>query len=135
VSPWTVQSAGRAEAVAVEGDALGAVAALGVRHARTAAVTPAEAMARMTWAGASGGAHGRRRGTAAGRSGAWWTLAALAGLDEEWPLDATDAAQAAHGLRWFAWDAREPEMGWHLRLAVDDPDAGLAWAVAAVVQG
>jgi hypothetical protein len=35
-------------------------------------------------------------------------------------------------LRWFAWDASEPESGWVLRLAVEDEDEGLAWAVAAV---
>ena len=34
----------------------------------------------MAWTAASGGAHGRRRGMAAGRFSAWWTAAALTGL-------------------------------------------------------
>jgi hypothetical protein len=38
----------------------------------------------------------------------------------------------ANELRWYLWDAGEPETGWVLRLAVEDPEAGLAWAVAAV---
>ena len=46
--------------------------------ARLAVLTPAEALAWLAWAGASGGAHGRRRGNAIGRFGAWWVLAALA---------------------------------------------------------
>ena len=40
--------------------------------------TAAEAVAWLAWAGASGGAHGRRRGAAAGRFGALWLVAALA---------------------------------------------------------
>ena len=35
-------------------------------------------------------------------------------------------------LRWFVWDAGEPEVGWVLRLAAEDSDEALAWAVAAV---
>jgi hypothetical protein len=37
----------------------------------------------------------------------------------------------ASSLRWYLWDAGEPETGWVLRLAVEDPDDDLAWAVAA----
>ena len=34
-------------------------------------------------------------------------------------------------LRWYWWDAGEPDTGWTLRLAVEDPLDGLAWAVSA----
>ena len=73
VEPWTATSNGRAEVVAVEGDAAGA-AARARRAARPlgAARRAAEAVAWLAWAGASGGAHGRRRGAAAGRFGALW---------------------------------------------------------------
>jgi len=130
-SRWTVESDGRADAVAVRGDASSAIAALGVRRARATEVDGATAMAHMAWAAASGGAHGRRRGMASGRFDAWWALVALAGAQDEWPLPADEVGEIASSLRWWLWDAYEPKTGWWLRLAVDDPDEGLAWAVAA----
>jgi hypothetical protein len=128
---WTSASNGRAEAVAVEGDATEAIAALGPPRARWAALTPGAALAWMAWAAASGGAHGRRRGAAAGRFDAWWALAALTGLVDDWPVPPDELGEAAGELRWFAWDAWEPDTGWRLHLAVDDPAEGLGWAVAA----
>ena len=86
----------------------------------------------MAWAAASGGAHGRRRGAAAGRFGAWWAVAALGGLASGWPVSADDIGEVLMALRWFVWDAGEPEVGWVLRLAAEDADEALAWAVAAV---
>jgi hypothetical protein len=50
----------------------------------------------------------------------------------EWPPPAEEIGDVVAALRWFAWDAGEPEVGWVLRLAVEDEDEGLAWAVAAV---
>ena len=132
VRPWVAESNGRAEAVAVEGGAEAAIAALGVRTAHTAPVTAAEALATMAWAGASGGAHGRRRGMAYGRFGAWWATAALAGLADEWPVTAAELGEAAEELRWVAWGAGEPPTGWTFRLAVEDPVDGMAWAASAV---
>jgi len=85
----------------------------------------------MAWAGASGGAHGRRRGAAAGRFGAWWTAAALAGLLDDWPVATHEMGEAAADLEWFVWDAGEPDTGWTFRLAVEDPAEHLAWAVTA----
>lgn len=128
---WTSESNGRAEAVAVQGDALAAIATLGPSRVRVADLEPALALAWMAWVGASGGAHGRRRGMAAGRFDAWWTLAVLAGVDDDWPLPPDELGALAHELRWFAWDAWEPDTGWRFHLAVDDPAEGLAWAVAA----
>ncbi len=133
-SRWTIESDGRADAVAVRGDASAAIAALGVRRARAIEVDGATAMAHMAWAAASGGAHGRRRGMASGRFDAWWAVVTLAGAQDEWPLPADEVGEIASSLRWWLWDAYEPKTGWWLRLAVDDPDEGLAWAIAATDQ-
>ena len=132
VSAWTTESNGRAGAVAVTGEAGDAVQALGVGRSRRRRIQPADAMALMAWCGASGGAHGRRRGMAAGRFAAWWAAAALSGLLDAWPLEGDDLGAAVGALRWWSWDAGEPETGWVLRLAVEDPATGRAWAVGAV---
>lgn len=129
---WVTESNGRADAVAVEGDAAGAVAALGPPTVRLADIAPADALAHMAWTAASGGAHGRRRGMAAGRFAAWWTVAAVADLLDDWPLPADEVGEVAHELRWYLWDAGEPVTGWSLRLAVEDQETGRAFALAAV---
>jgi hypothetical protein len=85
----------------------------------------------MAWAAASGGAHGRRPGAAAGRFGAWWAVAALAGLLDDWPVAPDRLGAAVGDLQWFAWDAEEPATGWRLQIAVEDPVRGRAWAIAA----
>lgn len=130
VATWLTDSNGQTEAVAVEGSAFTAIAALDVRGARIAPITLADAMALMAWAGASGGAEGRRRGMAWGRFLAWECAAALAGVDIE-----DDVGAAADELRWFVWDAGAADTGWSLRLAVEDSDAGSAWALAASDHG
>jgi hypothetical protein len=132
VRAWTEGSEGRAEAVAVRGDALDAIAALGRDRARTAELDLAEAVRTLAWAGASGGAHARRPGAAAGRFAAWWSGAALTGLLERWPVDAGELGDALARLRWYAWDAGGVATGWRLHLAIDDPTSARAWAVAAV---
>ena len=86
VEPWTTTSNGRAEVVAVDGDAAGALRALGLARARWAPLDAGAAVAWLAWAGASGGAHGRRRGAAAGRFGALWLVAALLDALDDWPL-------------------------------------------------
>jgi hypothetical protein len=102
---------------------------LGVRGSlRLSPLDVGDALALMAWAGASGGAHGRRRGMAQGRFGAWWALAAVAGTIDEWP-DLEGAVDA--DLRWYRWDRDDPATGWALRLAVEDADRGRAWAVEA----
>jgi hypothetical protein len=55
----------------------------------------------------------------------------LGGLQDDWPLPAADVGSLAGELRWFAWDAYEPRLGWQLRLAVWDPAEDLAWAITA----
>lgn len=128
---WTAASTGRAESVCVEGDHLAALGALGVRSARVAEIPAAEAIARIAWAGASGGAQGRRRGMAIGRFSAWWLLGALGDLHDEWPPTDDEIEELLANLRWYRWDAHEPAGGWRLQLAVEDVAEGLAWAINA----
>lgn len=132
VEPWTDQSNGRSQAVAVEGDHLTAISALGLSRARIAELDAAEGLAWMAWAAASGGAHGRRRGAAAGRYLAWWAIASLADL--EWPADPPVVGDTIDGIRWHWFDDGSPETGWVLRLALSSPDLGLSWAIAATDQ-
>jgi hypothetical protein len=77
VAAWVEESNGRAQAVAAEGDARDAIRALGPSRVRNARISTSQAMAWMAWAAGSGGARGRRRGGAAGRVAAWWTVTAL----------------------------------------------------------
>ena len=128
---WTAASTGRAESVCVEGDHLAALAALGVHSARVAEIPAGEAIARIAWAGASGGAQGRRRGMAIGRFSAWWLLGALGDLHDEWPPTNDEIDELLANLRWYRWDAHEPAGGWRLQLAVEDVAEGLAWAINA----
>jgi hypothetical protein len=129
--PWTAESNGRADAVAVQGDHLDALAALGLTYARVAPLPPAAALEIMAWTSASGGAHGRRRGMAAGRFNAWWTVATLTGLAEDWPPTADELGRALRDLAFFAWDSDEGELGWSFRLAIVDTINGVAWAAMA----
>jgi hypothetical protein len=127
---WATESNGSIDTVAVRGRAIDALATLGPRSIRLAPVPGADALAHVAWAAASGGAHGRRRGAAAGRFGAWWLLGALAGALDDWPPPGTRLARAVDSCRWYLWDAAEPSTGWHVRLAIEGPD-GRAWALAA----
>jgi hypothetical protein len=130
VTTWTTESNGRSESFAVSGSARSAVAAFGLTHARMVEIPFATAMAVMAWAGASGGAHGRRPGAAAGRFAAWWAVAML--TDSSWPPDPIDLGSSGVSLRWYAWSDLIPPTGWTLHLAVEDPTEGLGWAVSAV---
>lgn len=128
VGAWTTQSNGQAAAVAVDGDAESAVGALaGPGPVRMAETDLPTALAVLAWAGASGGAHGRRRGLAQGRFGAWWAAGALAGALDDWP----HVLDAAAELRWYRWDRPEPGTGWCLRIAAERPSDGRAFAVDA----
>ncbi len=131
VEPWLTSSNGQLDCACVSGDASAAIRSLGVRRARIVELAPTTALAWLAWAGASGGAHGRRRGAAAGRFGAWWTLAALGDLLDDWPIPADELGALAAELRWYRWDAYEPAIGWQLQLAVEDPSESVAWALNA----
>ncbi len=129
---WVSQSNGRSEAIAVAGTAHQAIAALGPRKIRIGETGLSRAMAWMAWAAASGGAHGKRSGAAAGRFAAWWAIAALTDLLDPWPPDSEELGAAAATLRWYFWDDLAPSTGWVLRLAAEDPEHGLAWAMSAM---
>ena len=64
----------------------------------------------------------------------WWAVVTLAAAQDDWPLPADEVGEITASLRWWLWDAYEPKTGWWLRLAVEDPDEGLAWAIAATDQ-
>ena len=128
--PWTAD--GSATTVAVRGDVTGAIGILDGPEVRLSEVELATALAWLGWAGASGGAHGRRRGAAAGRLDVWMVLAELVDLSEVWPPDPVELGEQARRLRWFIWDAMGiGATGWVLRVAVEDPDRGLAFALSA----
>lgn len=129
VTPWTTESNGAARAVVVDGDARGAASNLAFSSLRMGPLELEEALQRMAWAAAAGGAHGRRRGAAFGRFAAWYTTAILCGF--EWPVAPRELAEAAAGLQWHRWDEGEPEEGWILRLAIADPRDGWAAAIGA----
>ena len=131
VEPWASGSNGTIEVACVEGDVGDAIGALGPRRARVCQLDVRQSMAWMAWAGASGGAHGRRRGAATGRFGAWWMLGALGDFVDDWPVDPDALGQFANELTWYRWDAFEPTLGWALQLAIEDEAEGVAWAISA----
>ena len=126
---WTTQSNGELRMSCVEGSVLDAIGALSIHEARLSLLTCGEALAWLTWAGASGGAHGRRRGNALGRDAAWWTIAALTGPTSHWPLSKDDFEIAAGSLQWFWWDANEPTTGWNVQLCVHHAERNRSWAL------
>ena len=130
VHPWTAE--GNATAVAVDGDVRAAIGALDGPEVRLAEVASDVALAWLGWAGASGGAHGRRRGAAAGRLDTWMVLSELVELGEEWPPNPHEIGTCAEALRWFVWDAVGiGPTGWSLRIAIEDPARSLAYALSA----
>lgn len=128
VETWTTHSTGRAEVVCVEGDHLDAIAALGPTRVRVTPISAQAALARLAWAGASGGAQGRRRGMAMGRFSTWWLLGALGDLADDWPPHPDDVTDLLDELDWYQWDAHEPETGWQLQLAVTNRVEHTSWA-------
>jgi hypothetical protein len=131
VQPWWEDSQGKAEVVTVDGTIEDAIRALGPHRVRIADVSLQTALEAMTWAGASGGGHGRRRGTPVGRAGAWWVLLELLGYDDV-PEDSSGLGVEANGLRWALWDPGDRVGGWNLHIGVEDPDDGVAWVLSAV---
>lgn len=131
VEAWTARSNGRAEIASVVGDAGSALHALGLTSSSLTSLSLSDSLAWLAWAGASGGAHGRRRGAALGRFGALWTLATLLDVVDEWPVPLDELGELAGDLRWYWWDAGEPATGWRLQLAVEDRAEGIAWAISA----
>jgi hypothetical protein len=131
VEAWTTQSNGRVSFAAVSGGIDSALGALGLTRARVSPLEPSQVMALVAWAGASGGAHGRRRGGAQGRFGAWWLATAMADALDEWPLPPGTLRAEMEELQWFTWSTNEPSLGWQLQLAIWDPFNDMSWAFTA----
>ena len=129
VAPWTTESNGAARAVVVDGDAAAAASAIALGSVMIGPLAPDEAIQRMAWAAASGGAHGRRRGAALGRLMAWYV--AVLASDLRWPPIPDHLERAIKRLRWWRWDEDVAENGWVLRLAISDPSGGWAAAIGA----
>jgi hypothetical protein len=129
VLPWISESNGAARAAVVEGDAAGAASALAVDGFLMGPLTTEEALQRMAWAGASGGAYGRRRGAALGRFLALYTSSLISDL--RWPPDWDELGATLDQLSFYRFD--EPDMGegWILRLVVEDSEQGWAAAISA----
>ena len=129
VRTWVEESNGLAHVATVEGGAVDAIAAVCREPVVGAEVTFARAMSSMTWAGATGGAYGSRRGSAVGRAAAWAVVAALADLD--WPPDPGELAARGAGMSWWLWEPQSRVGGWHLGVAAVEAAEGLAWAIHA----
>lgn len=115
--PWTAESDGTCQVGAGAGDPAGVMGVLaGAEQVRLARIGTGEALVRLTWAGSSGGAHGRRRGGATGRFLAWWAAAALA--DAQWPLE---SAAGLAAVSWWWWEPLPRPTGIACGLAVSDP--------------
>lgn len=129
VIPWTTESNGAARAVVVEGDAVAAASLLTYDTLLVGPLTPAEAIQRIGWAAASGGARGRRRGAARGRQLTWQFAALL--TDMQWPPSPDDLGAALGDLAWSRWDEGPSVEGWVLRFAVADDVSGWGAALSA----
>lgn len=126
VEPWTAASNGRADISVVEGDGLAALGALGVADARHCEVDHRLALRWLVWAASSGGAHGRRRGRANGRSTTWWFLHQFLDLGDDWPTNTDELGARIEDLTFHLWDSHEPATGWSLQLTIADSTTGLA---------
>ncbi len=131
VRPWWEDSLGKAEVVTVDGTLEEGIRSLGPHRVRVAEIDVSTALEAMAWAGASGGAHGRRRGTPIGRAGAWWVLLDVLGF-EELPEDLDVIGVEAARLRWVLWDPGDRIGGWNLHLGIEDSANGVAWVLSAV---
>lgn len=130
VDPWTSASKGRARCLVVEGDLPRLLRCLEQDVLPAAQLTSHQAMQWLAWCGASGGSHGRRRGSAAGRFNTWWLIAALGGVSEEWDeLRLADQLSDELGsivdrVQWYRVDLGERH-SFDLSLVAVDDEEGL----------
>lgn len=131
---WLTESNGVLRTVTAPGDTPDDVVGDIAADLACVEVTPGRALALLTWAAASGGAHGRRRGGAAGRLQAWWAAASLCGARDDWPPSDADTfvLDVMAGRRWWWWQPVPRPSGWLAGVAVGDPVAGLVHAALAV---
>jgi hypothetical protein len=131
VAAWTTSSNGTLQVGAARGNKTHALASIGIASATLRELEPTNALALLAWAGASGGAFGRRRGAAAGRDSAWWLLGALSGRSDQWPLANDVMGDVLNSLKWWWFDADQNPTGWQLQLVIVDEQRGLSWAINA----
>jgi hypothetical protein len=132
MEPWTAQSNGSALAAVVEGGIEDALGAIGLRSARMTEISHGDALSYLAWAAASGGAFGKRRGIATGRSEAWWLLATFTGLDSPWPCDPEELGEVLESLNFYAFDGGNTHnSGWGVHVVIEDPEEGLSCALSA----
>ena len=136
VEPWTSSSNGRAESLVVDGGPDEVLGALGVANARITPLGTQQALTWLAWCGASGGAHGRRRGGALGRFGVWWMLAAIGGFTDEWDelcrrgQLGDECGDVAVSTSWFRYDDGT-RSGYELSLITHDADEDISIALVA----
>ncbi|MFV1989819.1 MAG: hypothetical protein ACC652_03635 [Acidimicrobiales bacterium] len=131
VAHWRHQADIPVHTAAVVGNSLDAVAQLcaDTNDVRIVAVDTPQALQYLAYVGASSGVSTGRKGAAAARDAAVAALVAVAGLDVG--ASAEDIGEAAGELRWFLWDSVKPRKGLACRIAVEDPEESLAWALDA----
>ena len=131
-SAWTTESNGKVSMTVVDGSIRDALAVHGIASSGTTPLTTRDAFAWLAWAGASGGAHGARRGMATGRFGAWWLCATITDIVDEWPLTNPQSQQVITGLQWERYTHPDLEQkGWVVHLAVHDPSTGVSVVINA----
>lgn len=123
-STWAEASNGGCVVAAVRGDVTDAVHAVVDSPFELAPVEVGEVLSRLAWTAASGGAYGRRRGMAAGRSSALWVLHAATGVPAG--AGAARLEPELERLRWFVI-AVPDAAGWRLRVAFEHDDG---WSAA-----
>jgi hypothetical protein len=132
MEPWTAHSNGVSRAVVVEGEIEDTFGALGLQDVSFSQMTSHNALQWLAWAASSGGAHGKRRGVASGRSEALWLLATFTGLADTWPRSFDELGDVVNNLEYFAFTAaNHSQHGWWLQLAIVDPAEGLTTALIA----
>jgi hypothetical protein len=131
VGAWSTSSNGTLQVGAARGGETHALASIEVASATLRELQPSQALALLAWAGASGGAFGRRRGAAAGRDSSWWLLGALSGRSDQWPLKNDEMGDVLHSLKWWWFDANQNPTGWQLQIIIVDEQRGLSWAINA----
>lgn len=128
---WTDESDGITRVVAVEGGLSEVASCLDI-EGEFVRITLKSAIEQLAWAGASGGARGRRAGLSAGRSKAWVALSGVTGLLESWPPDPEELHEIAQQIEWWTWAPINPDEGWQLHLIAVDPVDGVAFGVESI---
>ena len=131
VDPWTSFSSGRARIIVVEGSPSDALAHIAADQVEVTTLEPHQVLQWMVWCGASGGAHGRRRGMASGRFATWWLLGALGGFTEDWDDlyrrgELGDAvSETLDAFTWIRWRTGRGH-GYDLSVAAHDAEEGIS---------